>query len=59
MYSLMYAIVTWVNGTEHKKIIDKQCRLEAEKGKIFHATGSFQTMSDEATPETALITHSN
>ena len=27
-----YVIVTWVNDTEHTKIIDKQCRLEVEKG---------------------------
>ena len=26
------SIVTWVNDTEHTKIIDKQCRLEVEKG---------------------------
>ena len=27
-----YVIVTWVNDTEHTKIIDKQCRWEVEKG---------------------------
>ena len=41
----MHFLVTWVNDTEHTKVIDNQCRWEVEKGYTFHVTADFQTIS--------------